>query len=272
MAGLPRRSLGRPIVATHAVALKSHAGLNPLAPEAAFILAGVKRRAPFADSIAVAFEDCTPVRAFASWPGKRNYSGHYWSSTTRRHVGFESLFERTALMTLDRDRSLVGISSQPMWIRWPTGCTPSSHAPDYFVRHRNGDGEIIDVRPESLIDRATAAVFDATRRLCGEVGFLYTVVSEMDRELDRNLKFLSRYRGDVWALSAAELDRLGGGGVCVSVRDLAEKLSPHADLSRGLGCVYWLIWRNIVDVDLARPLSLQSQLTLRTEVDLWPSV
>ncbi len=174
-------------------------------------------------------------------------------------------------MTLDRDPSLVGISSQPMWIHWPKGPTPGAHAPDYFVRHRNGDGEIIDVRPESLIDDATAAVFDATRRLCAEAGFRYTVVSELDRELDRNLKFLSRYRGDAWASSFAELYRVASGAASVSVRDLAERLSPHADLSHGLGCVYWLIWQNIVGADLARPLSLQSQLTIRAEVDRWPS-
>ena len=33
-----------------------------------------------------------PVRGFASWQGKRNFDGFWWSSTTRSSLGFESLF------------------------------------------------------------------------------------------------------------------------------------------------------------------------------------
>ena len=55
--------------------------MAPFEPEAAFIIDGVSRRVSFKDSPAIAFEGCAPVRAFVSWPGKRNYSGSYWSST-----------------------------------------------------------------------------------------------------------------------------------------------------------------------------------------------
>ena len=167
-------------------------------------------------------------------------------------------------MTLDRDPSIVGLSSQPMWIRWPEGFKPRSHAPDYFARHGNGDGEIIDVRPRRLIDDETAVVFNATRRLCCEAGFLYRVVCDLEGDLDRNLKFLSRFRYENWAPVADELCTLGGDIGPVMVRDLAQVLSRGGShISRGLGCVYWLIWHNVVEVDLNQPFTLQSQVTLR---------
>lgn len=46
-----------------------------------------------------------------------------------------SLYECTALTTLDREPSIIGISSQPMCIHWPKGQATKSHAPDYFARH-----------------------------------------------------------------------------------------------------------------------------------------
>lgn len=58
-------------------------------------------------------ESSLPVRSFFSWPGKRNYEGSWWSSTTCSHVGFESLLERDFLMFADYDRGVVGIASQP---------------------------------------------------------------------------------------------------------------------------------------------------------------
>lgn len=70
------------------------------------------------DIAAVPFEEVDPVRSFTSWPGKCNFEGRFWFSSTRQHVGFESCGERTFLATIDRWGDVVGVSSQPMWIRW----------------------------------------------------------------------------------------------------------------------------------------------------------
>lgn len=202
--------------------------MRPLVPEISFVLDGVAQRIAASDAIDIAYEHCAPVRTFVSWPGKQNYSGSYWSSTAGTHVGFESLFECTALTTLDRDPSIVGLSSQPMWMHWPKGHAAKSHAPDYFARHQNGDGEIIDVRPEKLIDEATAAVFEATRQLCVEAGFRYRVISSLSPELDRNLKFLSPYRHQAWTPPTDVLRDLSTHRGVTSVLELAQYLSPHA--------------------------------------------
>lgn len=241
--------------------LKSRAEIRPFAPEISYALDGVARRVAVNDAIDIAFEHCAPVRTFLSWPGKRNYSGSYWSSTTKQHVGFESLYECTALTTLDRDPSIIGISSQPMWIHWPRGRAPKSHAPDYFARRQNGDGEIVDVRPEKLIDEQTAVVFEATRLLCAEAGLRYRVISDLSPELDRNLKFLSPYRDQVWAPQHEAMANLASHRGSVSVLELAQFLAPH-DVTLGLGQVYWLIWHRALEVSMNRPLSLRTQIQL----------
>ncbi|MFC6356619.1 TnsA-like heteromeric transposase endonuclease subunit [Luethyella okanaganae] len=116
------------------------------------------------DAHRIDFENAAPVRTFPSWPGKRNYSGFYWAATNNRHIGFESLTEKTALMLLDRDPKVIGISSQPMWILWPKDSGHTAHAPDFFVRYDNGEGVVLDVRPEALVDERSAETFEQTRR------------------------------------------------------------------------------------------------------------
>jgi hypothetical protein len=228
-------------------------------PEVSFIQDGVRRQVPLSDAGAVRFEYCAPVRNFVSWPGKRNYSGSYAASTTQTHVGFESLFERTALMTLDRDASVVAISSQPMWIHWPAGSTPKAHAPDYFVRHSNGDGEVIDVRPERLIDVDTEHVFEVTRALCMQHNYRYRVVSNLSAALDHNLKFLSRYRHECWKPDVSRLVDALGRREIRSVRELADQLAGSGhDLAQGLGWTYWSIWHGIAKANLEQELSLNT--------------
>lgn len=248
-------------MAEHTLVLKPQAGTASLATKVAFVLDGIAQEIEVDGAAEVAYERCDPVRMFVSWPGKRNYSGSYWSSTTGMHVGFESLFECTALMTLDRDPDIIGISSQPMWLRWPSGHVPRSHAPDYFARHRNGDGEIVDVRPEKLIDELTAAVFESTRRLCVEAGFRYRVISRLSEELGRNLKFLSPYRHNAWMPPTGAVEAISARCPVTTVLELARHLSP-GDQSRGLGQVYWLIWHQALQVSLNQRLSLRTRIAL----------
>lgn len=101
---------------------------NPAAIEISFILGDQPYCLDARDAAHVSFELTAPVRQFPSWPGKKNYSGHHWSITTRRHISFESLYERGALLVLDRDPRVVAIASQPMWINWPDSQGGRTHA------------------------------------------------------------------------------------------------------------------------------------------------
>ena len=89
--------------------------------------------------------DCSPVRNFPSFRGQRNFPGLWWFATTGAHVGHESWVERDQLMALDADPDVVGVLSQPFWIHWRDG---TRHAPDYFVRRRDGSVVVVDVRED----------------------------------------------------------------------------------------------------------------------------
>ena len=240
-----------------------------LRPQAAYLLDGHQRQIDFEDGLAVDFERCSPVRQFPSWRGKRNYSGSYWSSTNGAHVGFESFYERTALMELDREASVIAISSQPMWITWPRGSEPRWHAPDFFVRHSNGEGEVVDVRPDKRIDDAAARSFEATRGLCVQAGFRYRVMSDLDQVLDQNLRLLLRYRDDRWMPPPVLLARLREyANETLQVRTLARVLAEGEEGPGQLGSVYWMIWTGAVSVDLRMPLSLDQRVLLSMPAQL----
>jgi len=241
--------------------LSRHGGRHVTRPEAAFLLNGRETQVDFREAPRVGFEACSPVRLFSSWRGKRNYSGSYWSSKNHGHVGFESLYERTALMVLDREPSVIAISSQPMWIFWPSNSAPKSHAPDFFVRHDNGDGEVIDVRPHERVDETAAATFGATRLLCEEQGFRYRVMSDLDRTLDQNLRFLSRYRTQAWQPALGDVARVEETlDRSMPIRHLLALVTAKGQESRTLGWIYWLIWAGRLQLNLRIPLGLDSIL------------
>nr|WP_223242278.1 TnsA-like heteromeric transposase endonuclease subunit [Streptomyces sp. CBMA123] len=81
-----------------------------------------------ADAAGGRFEDGWPVRSFPSWRGQRNHPGLWWSSTSGRHIGYESWLERDHAMLLDFDQQVTGFASQPLWLFWQEGGKRRSHA------------------------------------------------------------------------------------------------------------------------------------------------
>jgi hypothetical protein len=100
---------------------------------------GAERTLPLTAAWAVAFECGCPVRRLRSRKGQRHLSGLWWSATTGGHVDFESWLERDHVMALDFDAAMVGIASQPFWLRWADERGwRVSHAPDFFARRADG--------------------------------------------------------------------------------------------------------------------------------------
>lgn len=219
---------------------------------------GTVTRLDSADVSDVAFEAVDRVRVPASWKHKSNYSGFYWAATTGGHVWFESLYEKAALMRLDRDVEVVAIAAQPMWIHWE-GEVPRRHAPDFFVRFGDGSAALVDVKPALQIEPSDVELFHRTRGLCDRLGWDYTVIDDISDQEARNLRFLSGYRYARW-----REDR------CVQLfRDHAgesARLSAWADLLHGscpepLGAVYSALWWRHLSFDWSRHLSLTTTAT-----------
>lgn len=145
----------------------------------------------------VPVERTKPIREFYAWKNKRNYEGHWFSTTTGTHLRFESLLERQFLLTADFDQSVTAISAQPLALLWPAktlsaeGKNLRSHVPDFFCRHTDGDGRLVDVRRSGHTDDPH---FDLTAQLCAEIGWRYTIFSGLAEPTAANLTWLAGYR------------------------------------------------------------------------------
>ena len=219
-----------------------------------WVLDGKRDRRDAMDAAGVAFESVDVVRVPASWQHKRSYEGFYWAATTASHVWFESLYERAALIRLDRDRRVAGLASQPMWIHWPQGA--GKHAPDFFVRYHDGSAALVDVRPAERIGDDDAEVFRMTAEVCERLGWGYQVVSDISVTEHRNLRFLSGYRFDRWISASATARIRASEG---EQRTLGEWEELLANLcAEPLGAVYSALWWRRLRVDVELPLSLST--------------
>ncbi len=213
---------------------------------------------------AASTERALPMRQFFAWPGKRNYEGSWWSSTVRGHVVFESLLEREFLLAADYDPEIVGISAQPMALLWPKRTDrQKSHVPDFFVRLAGGDGRVIDVRAPDHVDASSAAQFELTRQLCGEIGWQYQVFTGIAPVLRENLRWLSGFRQDRFVPSAESLAAIRECFAAPTRLRLGVfRVGSATPVGRdgGLANVLHLLWHRRLSADLDIPLSLESEV------------
>lgn len=216
---------------------------------------------------AVPLEQASPMRGFYSWRGKRNLEGVQFFHTTGAHVPFESRLEAQYVLTADFDRDIVAIAAQPVAFLCPHG-TPGqrNHVPDFFIRHANGDGTLVDVRAAAYVDKAKTQ-FDATAEVCEQIGWHYEVWTGLDRFLMDGITFVSGYKSTRCAptddLAEALLD------VYESPTPLEDGLPWAARRARvpehvAMTGLYHLVWRQDLTMDMTRPLSLRTPVW-RTE-------
>ncbi|WP_457070832.1 TnsA-like heteromeric transposase endonuclease subunit [Mycobacteroides abscessus] len=210
------------------------------------------------------FERATPIRDFCAWPGKRNYEGLWWSSTTGAHVPFESLLEREYLLTADFDPHVIALAAQPLAILWPRG-TPhnTSHTPDFFIRLDDGDGRIVDVRHPGRVESSVQQSV-LTRRLCDQIGWQYEQFTGLPAAFAANLRWLAGYRHDRHTPSAQVHDALiATFSEPTPLQAGIERAATAAatDTNTATSNVFHLLWRRTLRVDLDRPLSMQSQVS-----------
>ena len=210
----------------------------------------------------IAFEACAPIRTFPAYRGRRSHQGRYWFSRSQTQVQFESRFEMTALMVMDFDGNATAVSSNPFWLLWPKGTKPVRHAPDFFVRRRDGSVLIVDVKPAERITDKDRAQHERTRDVCGELGWEYKEFTMLDVIVERNLRLLAGYRnprfappGDSGALIAAQVRAAGEQGLRLS--ELIDTAALRVDLTgdRVLCAVYHMLWGAKIHVDLNCPLT-----------------
>ncbi|MEU7004342.1 TnsA-like heteromeric transposase endonuclease subunit [Nonomuraea sp. NPDC046570] len=218
--------------------------------------AGAKHRLPLSSGWNIAFERMAPARTFPSFKGQVNFPGLWWSATTNDHVGYESWLERDVVMMMDFDPGIVGFASQPFWLSWIKDGRLRRHAPDYFARTSEGDGLVVDVRPDDRIDARSARAFAVMERACAAVGWRFHRTGGPPAVAAANVRWLAGYRhprcfrADVAeALTAVFAE---SGPLLAGAKRVGDRLSV-------LPVLFHLLWSGQLSADLSSaPLSLAS--------------
>lgn len=203
------------------------------------------------------FEWGRPVRSFSSHRGQRSFSGLWWFSRTGHHVGYESWLERDQLMTLDADAEVIAVASQPFWLSWSAGQRRVRHAPDFFVRFRDGSASVVDVRADDRIEPEDAAKFAASAQACASVGWGYQRVGGLPPPLAANLRWLSGYRHPRChdpVRAAALLETFAAGS------PLMTGAVGVGDPVAVLPVLFHLLWRGRLLADLTAPLGVDTEV------------
>jgi hypothetical protein len=134
------------------------------------------------------------VRSPGVYRRQRHMPGRWFSTTAGRFLEYESLLERDWMLLMDFDRDVEWICEQPLRLRYAKDEQPASHVPDLMV-WRAGTPELCDVKSEErLDDPGFLAQVEATGVACREAGFRYRVLSEPDRQLLVNVRWLGGFR------------------------------------------------------------------------------
>ena len=222
----------------------------------------------------VPFERADPIRGFYAWSHKRNYEGHWFSTTTGSHVRFESLLERQFLLAADHTPSIVSLSAQPLAFLWPAKTTSDagkslrSHVPDFFCRYASGDVGLVDVRRPDKVDDPH---FELTRQLCDELGWKYTVFTGLESPQAETLEWLAGYRMDRYAPTPeAHGILLGIFDTETSLRSGVRAASRRSERTRDvvLGNVLHLLFHGELHFDPLLPLTMES--TIRRHLEASP--
>jgi hypothetical protein len=195
---------------------------------------------------------CAPVRRAGVYQRQRHMPGLWFSATVGRFMEYESLLERDWMLLMDFDREVEWMCEQPLRLSYLRDGRAASHVPDLLI-WRAGMPEVCDVKSEErLEDPVFLAQVEATGRACAEAGLGYRVLSEPDRQLLVNVRWLAGFRDpppDLDGERARMLSALAVRGTTIS-----ELLAGAVEPALARPVLMHLLWVGEVMVDVTDPI------------------
>ena len=189
---------------------------------------------------------------------QRHMPGRWFSTSTGRFLEYESLLERDWMLLMDFDREVESICEQPLRLRYLKDGLPASHVPDLLV-WRRGRPELCDVKSEERLDDPDfQAQVHATGRACTAAGVEYRVLSEPDRQLLMNVRWLAGFReppADLDGERVRMLAVLAGGPSTI-----AELLSRSREVVLARPVLMNMLWTGAAIVDVGIPIGAESRV------------
>jgi hypothetical protein len=171
-----------------------------------------------------------PVREPVFYKGQWSKPGWYWMASVARHVSYESKFERSFLIAADFSGTVAEVLPQPLRLHFDRAAAPYRHVPDFLLAYRDGSRELVDIKGararQKPVNRLT---FTLTGRACDQLGWAFTVFTELAPAVRANVEFLAGFRGPL----LAGLD----DHAVTAVEVLANGPLPFSNLVEGLAAV-----------------------------------
>lgn len=207
---------------------------------------------------------CEPVRSPGVYRRQRHMPGRWFSTTTGRFLEYESLLERDWMLLMDFDREVEWICEQPLQLRYCVDGQQARHVPDLLV-WRAGNPELCDVKSEErLEDPVFRTQVEATGLACAEAGIGYRVLSEPDRQLLVNVRWLTAFRDrppDPDGERSRMLSVLAAGSLTIS-----ELMSDAGEAMLARPVLMHMLWAGDALVDLSDPVDDETIVRARLRV------
>lgn len=224
----------------------------------------LERSVPFAEVTWHDVADSDPFRTFHAYKGRLHYDGLWWSSTVGKHVGYESLHERSFLATADADPDVVHISSQPLQVSGPDLVSDRlrTRIPDYLLAYADGSVELVDVTtPKRAGSERVVEASAWLRQACRLRGWHYRLWTGDDPVLLRNTLHVAGYRNP--RLVDSDDLRIVREAVVtpgISFRQLLSDLPPRVERYRIVPAALHLVWHGHLCFDWSKQLRLSTVL------------
>ncbi|TCJ71198.1 UNVERIFIED_ORG: hypothetical protein EDC92_1305 [Dietzia maris] len=223
-----------------------------------------ERTVPFAEVTWHDVADSEAFRTFHAYKGRLHYDGLWWSSTVGKHVGYESLHERSFLATADADPDVVHISSQPLQVSGPDLVSDRlrTRIPDYLLAYADGSVELVDVTtPKRAGSERVVEASSWLRQACRLRGWHYRLWTGDDPVVLRNTLHVAGYRNprlvDSDDLHVVREAVVASG---ISFRQLLSDLPPRVERYRIVPAALHLVWHGHLCFDWSKPLRLSTVL------------
>ena len=225
---------------------------------------GSERTVPFAEVTWHDVADSNPFRTFHAYKGRLHYDGLWWSSTVAKHVGYESLHERSFLATADADPEVVHVSSQPLQVSGPDLVSDRlrTRIPDYLLTYADGSVELVDVTTPKRSETERVAEASAwLRQACRLRGWHYRLWTGDDPVRVRNTLHVAGYRNPRLVDSDdLQIVREAVATSGISFRQLLSDLPPRVERCRIVPAALHLVSHGHLGFDLSAQLRLSTVL------------
>lgn len=225
---------------------------------------GSERSVPFSEVTWHDVADSNPFRTFHAYKGRLHYDGLWWSSTVGKHVGYESLRERSFLATADADPDVVHISSQPLQVSGPDLVSDRlrTRIPDYLLTYADGSVALVDVTtPKRAVTERVVEASAWLRQACRLRGWHYQLWTGDDPVRLRNTMHVAGYRNPRLVESddlQTVLEAVVTSGI--SFRQLLSDLPPRIERVRIVPAALHLVWHGHLSFDWSKQLKLNTLL------------